>query len=267
VTYVRRYMGSADTIVPTLPEAFSWRRLPVVGQYVFVCAVLPLIYPVSLVLWWLAKRRRVGGEDRRIVLLSLIGGALFAEVALSPSWLRYYAVAMPGIILLIWALGKSGRAGKVALSLAWIGVAFVAGQQVIARQGKRYVVAHLPTGKAAIPIETYEKLSLLLERTRPGDFFFQAIWPGLYFPLGLRNPAYIDVVGSGDESRPEYVERAIVQIEARRVQYVLWAPFLERAEPGNDRGYHLAPFRRYLHAGYERVKTLVDGEELWQRRR
>jgi hypothetical protein len=199
--------------------------------------------------------------------LSLVGLALFAEVALSPSWLRYYAVAMPGIILLVWVLGKSGRAGNVTLLLAWIGVAFFAGQQMIARQGHGYVVAHLPAGKAAVPIETYEKLSLLLERTRPGDFFFQAIWPGLYFPLGLRNPAYLDIVGSGDECRPEYVERAIVQIEARRVQYVLWAPILERAEPGNERGYHLEPLRRYLHEGYERAKTLVDGEELWQRKR
>jgi hypothetical protein len=33
-----------------------------------------------------------------------------------------------------------------------------------------------------------------MNHTRPGDTVFQAAWPGIYLPLHLRNPLFIDVL-------------------------------------------------------------------------
>jgi hypothetical protein len=175
-------------------------------------------------------------------------------------------MAMPGVLVLVWLTGRCGRGRSVALALVLIAALYVGGQHTLDRQRARYVVHDLPAGLAAVEWDTNEKLELMLTRTAPGQFFFQAVWPSLYVPLGLRNPVYVDDVGTDDSTRPEDVTQAIQQLDAKAVQYVLWAPSLERPEPGGERGYHLAPLVDYLHARYRRVKRLVEGEELWRRK-
>jgi hypothetical protein len=268
VTYMRRFMIGETPFLPVLSGSVTWEQAPVLAPILFVCFALPLVYPASLAACWIAARRRRLTEERVVVLVALTGSALFLEVSLSPSWLREYAVAMPGVVLLAWwvdrlDVGTPLRRGCMAFG--WLAAVSSGVAQTAARQHTQYVVTDLPAGTAAVPLATSEKVRLVMSRTRPGQFYFQAIWPGLYAPLRLRNPTYVDVVGRDEATRPEFIARAVDDLEAKRVEYILWAPFLERPEPGRERAYHLAPLVRYLHARYARVEILQDGEELWRR--
>jgi len=255
-------MVAQPTAIPGMPEPFSWPRL----EYFVVCSALPIVYPTSLALVGRNRSSTRSHEETNVALLSLVGFALCLEVASSPSWLRFYAVAMPAVILLAWLSTRCGRWRPLALGTVLTAALYVDGQHTIHRQQAAYVVSNLPSGRAAVPAETDEKVQLILHTTAPGQFFFQAIWPGLYVPLDVRNPLYVDAVATDGATRPDDVARAIVQLDEKAVRYVLWAPYLDRPEPGGERTYHLGPLATYLHARYSRVKALADGEELWERK-
>lgn len=265
VTYVRHYMVSGLSNFPGLPESITLRRLPVVGQYIFVCVILPIVYPLTLARCLPTSTDRDNRESG-IVLLSLLGLALFLEVALSPNWLRLYVVALPGIILLVWFANALGRMRRPALALMCLVVFSLAVRDAWIRQRQHYIVADLPAGRAALDPSTYKKLSAVMQRTRPGDFFFQAMWPGAYIPLELRNPVYLDTVRTNDETRPEFLARSIAQLEAKRVAYILWSQRLNRPDPACPNSDHLGPLLDYLHARYQRIQVFTDGDELWQRK-
>jgi hypothetical protein len=95
--------------------------------------------------------------------------------------------------------------------------------------------------------------------TAPGQFFLQADWPGMYLPLRLRNPIFMDDVTPGDEGRPDDVTAAIRQLEEKRVRYVLWRGEAEHA------GGAKAIFRRYLQKAYSPAHIFQDGDVIWER--
>ena len=97
---------------------------------------------------------------------------------------------------------------------------------------------------------------------KPGSFFFQAAWPGMYVPLGVRNPLFIDAVGTNEQTRPEDVDVAIRQLQEREVRYVLWSKRLDLRHSGNS----LAPLQTYLLNRYELVRVFASEDELWERK-
>jgi hypothetical protein len=266
VAYVRHYMVTGLSSFPGLPEAVTVRRLPVVGQYIFVCVILPMVYPLALVR---CLRPLTDSDERRrsIVLLALLGLGLFLEVALSPNWLRIYTVAVPGIIVLTWFADASRRGRRPALALICMVVIALAARDTWVRQRQHYVVADLPAGRTALVPAAFEKLNAVMQRTQPGDFFFQAMWPGAYIPLHVRNPVYLDTVRTNDETRPEFLARSIAQLEEKRIRYILWSQRLNKPDPEYPGSDHLDPLLDYLHARYQRVEVFADGDELWQRKR
>ena len=103
-------------------------------------------------------------------------------------------------------------------------------------------------------------------RTKPGDFFFHAGWPGLYLPLQLRNPLSLDTMNPVDASGPQAVEQTIQQLQANRVQYILWTRNLDaQCDPDRRCEDYLTPLRDYLHTSYTSVRAFPDGDTLWQR--
>jgi hypothetical protein len=266
VVYVRQYMVSGWTIPSLgLPQTLAWKTLSKLSPFLFVYALLPLVYPLALCKCW-QERRNTSPDTQRIVLLALVGLALLTEVALSPNWLRIFCVAMPGIILLLWMLGRT-RFYTYAAGLLWAAVLCLASLQVWSRHHQASLTIELPAGKVAITPQTYEKLAWLTQHTQPGQDFFQAAWPGLYLPLGLRNPVYLDVLETGDQTRPQYVDLTISQLNAKQVRYILWSPRLDAPDSFNPpEAYHLTPFRQYLHNQYRRVWTFSDQDEIWERK-
>jgi len=62
-------------------------------------------------------------------------------------------------------------------------VAGLAVQRVWAAHKRDYAMAELPAGKCVSAPGEYEKLTWLVQHTKPADFLFDAAWPGAYIPL------------------------------------------------------------------------------------
>jgi hypothetical protein len=265
VTYVRRF-GLEGFQNLGLPSAPTWRNWPTVGQQVLVYLLLPITYLFTLFRFGIGLSDPRSGGQRRIVLLSLVGVFLLAEVAFSPNWLRIYAVAMPGIILAIGLMRRTGKVRRYAICLLWTGIACLALAQTWRRHHQPYAIVVLPCGTAAVPMPKWEELEWVMQHTKPKDFLFQADWPGMYVPLDLRNPVFLDSVGPNEQTRPEYVELTIKQLERRKVRYVLWSTRLDNPTLNRPWEYHLGPLKNYLLDQYSRVKTFADQDEVWERK-
>lgn len=262
VLYVWRYAPRVSGIANLgLPEFLTWRALPLAAQQIFVYLLLPVIYFLSL----LRSRFKPNGSTpnrRGALLLCLVGIFLLAEVAISPNWLRIYSVSMPGIILLLWLVDRTARYRRPMIALLYCGVACLALRQTWARHHQQYVICDLPAGRAATDPQTCEELLWITKRVKPGSFFFQAAWPGMYVPLGLHNPLFIDAVGPNEQTRPVDVDVAIRQLQEREVRYVLWSKRLDIRHSGNS----LAPLQTYLFDRYELVRVFSSQDELWERK-
>jgi hypothetical protein len=268
VVYVSRYAPRLWAIpnlgLPALP---TWHTMPLVVQQVFVYLMLPVVYALTF-LRLLYKSNHPAAWDcrRKPLLLSLVGISLLFEVAISANWLRIYAVSMPGIILLIWSMQKLGKPRRYMIVALWCGIAFLALRQVWARQHQQYIACELPAGRTATLPQTCDELLWIARHTKPGDFFFQADWPGMYVPLALRNPLYLDAVGTNQQTRPEDIDLAIRQLEERKVRYVLWSKRLDNSEFSRDAANPLVPLKAYLLSRYVLVEDFPGPEELWQRK-
>jgi len=267
IAYVRHYMVSGWAIHSLgLPETPTWRRLPAVAQYLFVYALLPVVYAIALWRCWRARRSSPSRDMDRVALLGLVGLAMLMEVVQSVNWLRVYCVAMPGIVLFVWLLGRV-RFRACATGFLWTAVLCLAFLQTWVKHHRGYEAVDFPAGRTAIAPQAREKLAWLTQNTKPGQLFFQAAWPGLYLPLELHNPVYLDALETGIQTRPEYIERSIRQLDAKQVRYILWSPRLDFRDPFQPpEAYHLAAFREFLHSRYQLVRTFPDQDEIWERK-
>ena len=202
----------------------------------------------------------------RIALLALVGLALATEVSQSLNWLRVYCVAMPGIILFVWILGRAKLATYIC-GVTWVVVLCLASLQMWARHHDGYVAVEMPAGRAAAAPQTHEKVKWLMQNTKPGEVFFQAQWPGLYLPLGVTNPVYLDALERDYPTRSQYIELSIRQLYEKRVQRILWSPRLDHPDISQPlETYYLNGFREFLHRHYQHAWTFSDQDEMWERK-
>lgn len=236
VTYLLRYVskGPSDSDL----------------HFLVVDVSVLVVYALSL---WKSLRTP---RDERILLLTLVGLAMFIEVSGSPNWIRLYCVALPALILVVRLLPVQGA----ATALVWIGLACIASHQTWVRHREQSMIVDLPAGTAATLPPVGGKLAWLAQHTRPGQSLFEARWVDVYLPLALRHPVFTDMLEGGHDSRPEFVTRSIQQLEAQRVQYIIWAPRLELPP------YPFPQFHRFLLEHYEWVLTFPDQDQVWQRK-
>ena len=192
------------TEVPVFPLVFE---LPALGIWFSIHLLLPLTYLLFFVRWWRVAKARPEEPWDRLMLLSLVGLFLFLGVAFSPSWLRLCSVSLPALILFVWFVKSSGRFSSAITNLLWVvGAVVLVGQSVIAQTNWRAYLA-TPAGRVAfLEPELYEKFRWLRDRTRPGDFIFQASNCNLYYLLGLQNPTPVSFVTATGYTRPEQVQ-------------------------------------------------------------
>jgi hypothetical protein len=233
------------------------------AQLVFVYLTLPVGYVLALRRSW---RKSENSELQRpdVALLALVGASLLLELVFSLNWLRVYAVSMAGIILFVWLLDHADRR-RYFVSVVWLAVLAVAVQRVWTAQTYSYRTADLPAGTCTTQPADYVKLTWVMQRTKPGDFLFEAGWPGVYIPLELRNPVFLDTAST--MLNPQWAQRVVQELETRQVRYILWADRLNY--PPDSRHpvtTHIVPLRDYLRAHYQRTRIFPDGEEAWERK-
>jgi hypothetical protein len=260
VTYVLHYVsGSSDPIVGS-PEILALLRTRMGSEYLLVYCALPIIYATSLWTCRKGSRHASPADVKGIVLLTLVGSMMFLEVAQSPNSIRLYCVATPGIILFVrlLAVGLTSPARRNAAIMIWTGLILLAAHQTWSRHLQQAMVLDLPAGRVATTPMTGGKLAWLTRHTTPGQFLFEARWVDVYLPLALRSPVFTDMLEGGHKSRDEFVDLSIRQLEARRVQYIIWSPRLESP------AYPFAKFHEFLADRYQRVLTFPDQDEVWE---
>ncbi|WP_035348176.1 hypothetical protein [Edaphobacter aggregans] len=263
VTYVTTYVVNlSQGSLLGLPKPLSWQTLPALTPYLAVYISLPAVYLLTL---WRCLREQFNSSFPwdRTALLAMVGLSFLAEVSLSLNWLRLYAVSLPGIVLLIVTLDQATKLRRYVFAFIWIAVIGLAVRQSIITHRSQSLRASLPGGATALAPQAYEKLQWIMQHTTPGEFFFQAGWPGMYLPLQLRNPLYLNTAYA---ARPQDAEQAVQQLRAARVPFILWTEHLDsKCDPGRPCNDGIAPIRDYLHRSYVRVRTFPDGDTLWQR--
>jgi hypothetical protein len=260
VTYVLRYVAGSSDPISGSPQILAQLQTRMGSEYLLVYCALPIIYATSL--WTCRKGLRddSAADVKRIVFLTVVGSMMFLEVAQSPNSIRLYCVATPGIILFVRLLAASltSPARRYATIIMWTGLICLAAHQTWFRHVQQAMVLDLPAGRVATTPEKGGKLVWLARHTTPGQFLFEARWVDVYLPLALRNPVFTDMLEGGHKSRDEFVDRSIRQLEARRVQYIIWAPRLESP------AYPFAKFHEFLADRYQRVVTFPDQDEVWE---
>jgi hypothetical protein len=246
---------------PSLPP---WHLAPRAVGFIMVYLLLPAAYIFSLLRLARKKGQNYSAEDEHILLLSLIGGALFQEVLPAPNWVRLFPISMPAIILGMRGLVGEGNARLLARRTLWAATGIAALLSAVGAQARPHRTLALPAGKVVVyDTALSEKLTELAAKTRPGDFFFQAAWLDLYFPLQLRNGSYFEALSPS--STTTQVKNVIDALERHQVKYVLWSARLDIPSADSTGKDLLQPVRIYLQENYRVVERFAPGDDLWER--
>jgi hypothetical protein len=250
ITFVREYMRNQWNGLPP-DRLITWPL-----RYLIVYLAMPVLCALALGTLLKTQRHMPPVRSSRIALLAFVSAALFLEVAQSANSLRVYCVAIPSIVLAMWLIGDlAGRYRPYLTKLLCAGVIAVAAHQTWSRHVQPLVTMDLPGGRiAAVPLAG-EKLSWIARHTQPGQYFFQSRLPGVYLPLALRIPTFTFLF---HETRPEFLDLSMRQLQQKRVRYILWSPGLETP------AYLFASFHEFLLDRYHKVWTFSDQEEIWE---
>jgi hypothetical protein len=88
----------------------------------------------------------------------------------------------------------------------------------------------------------------------------------MYLPLDLHSPVAAEGMGRGEDSRPEFVQQTIEQLEDKKVQYLLWSERLDYADQEHPADDHLGPLRAYLRDHYHRTRVFADQDVVLERK-
>jgi hypothetical protein len=266
-----RVHNSLHVYMTEIPQFPPWSHLPLLGRFLFIHALLPLIYLVFLVWRW--RKGANGEEGVRLMLVNIMGLFLFASIARSPSYLRLCTVSPPALITMTYWIRGGGKLQRISAGLLWFIVLGFATVHPMRVQRTPVSVLLLPRGPIAFSVQDsvpYQLLDWLSSQTRPGQAFFTAGQTGIFFPLALRpvdkTPGYDNTGGT----RPEDVLAAVAALEENHVRFLEWPPGSYDPRFYRPEEDHLAPLREYVQRNYHLVKrfespTGDEFEEIWER--
>jgi hypothetical protein len=235
-----------------------WAAIP------FIYATVPLVY---FVFFAVARRRSdEPGEQisRRLLLVAMVGIAMFLAIASSPSVKRLATVSPPAMILLAWLLDQPGsviRGFRVVLVSAALTLA-IAMPLHIQTRWRSYL--DLPSGRSALlDPELFEEYDWLLHNTQPGQYLFGL--PPLHYAFHMRNPAAIEGYETTNYTRPEQVAALVEALERRQVPLLVIRQSRDLLRATDSPSDHLGPFRTYVISNYRLTKSFPTGDDVWQR--
>jgi hypothetical protein len=268
--YPQWFWNTLTVYMTEVPKFSSGLEVPALAIWLFIHALLPLVYLLFLARHWREAQAHPRAPWDRLMLVTILGLFMFLGIASSPNWMRLCSVCLPALILFVWSINSPGRLPRSITILLWIGgvVALVVQPTVVQTGWRGYLKS--PLGRAAfLDSDRYEKYRWVAERTREGDFFYQADDVDLYFLLGLRNPTPVSFVTGNSYTRPEQVQSVIEALEREKVRFVVWSAFLDVRRTISADKDNLGPLRAYLQSHYHAVKSFSDStlEEAWERSR
>jgi hypothetical protein len=263
--YLSGEVNSPRTYLRQLPAVHRLSDILLLIPFVFIYALIPYVYFFGLYQLW-RKRGILNSRVRQhLVLLHLLGLALFLAVASGPRFFRLCTVAPPAILIGTWIISQPGRAPKVArklLSVLSLGLAVLL---PLHRQTQWHATLDLPAGRSAfVDVLEYQEFDWVARLTHPSELFFNQ--PALSLYLSLKNPTASEFVNNDEFTRPDQVAAVIQSLQQQPPPLVVMFPHTPDYSAVHD---HSGPFRRYIYDHYHlsRVFYLNPGpryEELWE---
>jgi hypothetical protein len=238
--------------------------LPLI-PYLFIYALVPYIYFFGLYRLW-SKRTTLSPALRQLlVLLHLVGLALFLAIADGPTYFRLGVAAPPAILILIWLISQQSPTQQLLRRAFCILALFFAVALPAYRQIRWHATLDLPFGKTAFYDNLlFQQFQWTAQRTHPSEPFFNEPALGLY--LALDNPTQAEFVTYAEFTRPEQLTAILHSLQQHPPRFI----FMNSTSSAPNPHDHTAPFRQYLHDNYHlaRVFPLEHGEvseECWER--
>ena len=234
--------------------------------FLFVFALVPYIY-VAGIYEIVRGRERLSAQLRQnIILLHLVGIALFLAVAHGPRHFRLSTVAPPGILIFVWllSLGSSSKR-RFIRNVLWVLVASYAILLSIHRQTHWHATLNLPIGRTAFSDEEpFREFQWVAQRTHPSDALFGDSALDLY--LSLDNPAATEAISYDGTTRPEQVAALVQALQRRPPAYLVLSPLTDKFDHRED---NAGPFRQYVYDNYSFAARFPSDhggyeQEIWQ---
>jgi hypothetical protein len=261
-------VNTPRTYIHQLAQLFDFRsraNIALLIPSLFIYALVPFVYVAGLFQLWRRRAALPATLQRNLILLHVVGLALFLAVAHGPRFFRLCTVAPPAILIFVWLVSLPTAARRYVRKLSWA----VAGCYFILLSIHRQVQWHdtldLPTGRTAFTDKAlFHKFQWLAERTHPSDGFFNDSALALY--LSLANPTQTEFVAYDETTRPEQVAAIVQALQRNPPAYIALFPVKPEYALHGD---NAAPFRQFVSNNYERANVFSQNqsheEELWQR--
>jgi hypothetical protein len=274
VTFPMKYMSGDDSNSPRL---YLRQLHPMLAHhapsdiirlipFLFIYALVPYTYLFGLHQLWSKRTMLPPALRQHLVLLHLVGLALFLAIANGPSFFRLGAAAPPAILIFIWLISRQSPTLQLVRRALWILALFFAVLLPIYRQTQWHATLDLPIGRTAFnDILTFQEYQWLAQHTHPSELFFNEFAAGFY--LSLSNPTPSEFTTEAEFTRPEEVAAILQSLQHNPPPFVVLPHLSTNAFNPHD---HSAPFLQYIHANYHLDQIFpVDhaqfSRELWER--
>lgn len=237
----------------------------------FYIAIIPLIYLIVFIYLGLKRNDEKIKYKLQVLLIALMGSFLtIGTFAPNPS--RYFQIALPAVILLIWIIYQLTNKTILITKIAVVGL-IIFGLILSYRIQTSWETEILETrtGKIAfispITIERYEWLAGNADKD---DTVFEVYQCGVNFPLLLKNPTNVTFLLNTAYTPKWMVAESIENLENKKTKFVIWdanwTEELERVEKGEK----LNPLYEYLQNHYYIRKNFTPYNnrkaQLWERK-
>ena len=235
----------------------DWARMV---PFLYVYALVPFSYLFCIIRLVRHKSSISQHLWGNLLLLNLVGIALFGAVITGPTYHRLCMVAPPAIILCVWYFNGSTGGDRLVRGTLWAIAIGLVLYFPIRRQVQWKAYLNLPTGRAAfIDPKSYEEVRWFAQHTYAGEPFFSE--PQVAFALALSNPTALDIVTPYEFTRPEQVAALIKALDAHNTPLIFLNPELCILD---EHGDNLGPFRDYVYKQYHLVRASAAGQ-VWER--
>jgi hypothetical protein len=252
--------GDTPLVFFELPTIHGVKDLFGLFPYVVIHLLVPSIYLLSIFRMLREGKAWDDQTRKKILLLILVGLALFASIMSAPTFLRLCVVAPPAMVLCVWFFDDPDRLFGGMRTVLWVVTLMLLIYLPSVRQLHNSPTADLPTGRVAfINSRQYERTLWLAQHTHPGESFFDE--PTMAVALSLESPGPIDYIRPNGFTRPEHLHSLLQSMTAHHTHYVfLYSELREPVQPKDT----LQPFWQYLAANYHLAQTVAGGE-IWER--
>jgi hypothetical protein len=275
IVFPLRYLSSGDFNSPRaylrqFPPLHSFASIASLIPYLFIYALVPYIYFIGAYRLWRRRSDLHFSQLRQMILLHLVGLALFLAVATGPRFYRLCTVAAPAVLICVWLLDGEGPIHRFLRWLLFALAAVLALLLPLYRQAQHHAILDLPIGRTAFSDpEEFREFQWLAQRTHPAEPFFNNSALTLY--LSLNNLTPVEFVMDGEFTRPAQVAAVLRALEQHPPHFIALDASSDNtpASESSNAHDHSAPFRQYIQQHYSLVRTFAldhnsRPEEIWE---